>query len=101
MARIHADLVDGCVMNCPMLPSRHPRSSMRDKRHLDYADQSELGQCRSKRALSRHVLVRQRYDLSTAEGPAFSSIAAMMAAWTSFSCAATAAVSDNSRCRVS
>ena len=43
----------------------------------------------------------QFYDLSAPEDPAFGSIAAMIAAWTFWSCAVTAAVSDNRRCRVS
>ena len=43
----------------------------------------------------------QFYDLSAPEDPAFGSIAAMMADWTFSSCAVTAAVSDNRRCRVS
>ena len=43
----------------------------------------------------------QFYDLSAPEDPAFGSIAAMIAAWTFWFCAVTAAVSDNRRCRVS
>ena len=41
------------------------------------------------------------YDLSTPEDSPSSFTAAMIAAWTFLSCTATAAVSDNRRCRVS
>jgi hypothetical protein len=56
---------------------------------------------RAIRVISGLVLGRQFYDLSAPEDPPFGSIAAMIAAWTFLSCAVTAAVSDNRRCRVS
>ena len=122
---------DACSMKsrcCPKIPARKVPRSIYESARDRARDIAKTDEGRASRKLRKKVemlfahpkrilrldwlqlrgdewgarcLERQFYDLSAPEDPPFGSIAAMIAAWTFLSCAATAAVSDNRRCRVS